>query len=199
MSRCWHEGELRAWFDRELPEADGAVLEQHLSECAACAGAMAMVRARAERVGLLMGSLAEMAESRPVAVMPAAPANTPGRIWLWSGLAAAVAAGLALAFLLAPGRHPHPAPVAAQRAVVTAPLARAPAVLPPKPVAQTTLATPPGRAAKAAARDAGEYYMALDDEPIETGVVMRVALEGNLQADVIFDSQGRPRAIRPVR
>jgi hypothetical protein len=29
---------------------------------------------------------------------------------------------------------------------------------------------------------------------------MRVALGGgDLQADVIFDSQGRPRAIRPIR
>jgi hypothetical protein len=45
-----------------------------------------------------------------------------------------------------------------------------------------------------------QYYLALDDEPIDTGVVMRVALDGTgVQADVIFDSEGRPRAIRTVK
>ena len=45
-----------------------------------------------------------------------------------------------------------------------------------------------------------QYYLALDDEPIDTGVVMRVALDGTgIQADVIFDAEGRPRAIRTVK
>jgi hypothetical protein len=44
-----------------------------------------------------------------------------------------------------------------------------------------------------------QYYLALDDEPIDTGTVMRVALASGAEADVIVDSEGRPRAIRAVR
>jgi hypothetical protein len=46
-----------------------------------------------------------------------------------------------------------------------------------------------------------DYYLALDDEPIDMGVVMRVALDSaaSVQADVIFDAEGRPRAIRPLK
>ncbi len=45
-----------------------------------------------------------------------------------------------------------------------------------------------------------QYYLALDDGPIDTGVVMRVAFDGTgMQADVIFDAEGRPRAIRPIK
>jgi hypothetical protein len=43
-----------------------------------------------------------------------------------------------------------------------------------------------------------QYYMALDEEPIDTGLVMRVALPSGMQADVIVDGDGRARAIRPV-
>jgi hypothetical protein len=45
-----------------------------------------------------------------------------------------------------------------------------------------------------------EYFLALDDDPIDMGVVMRVALDTGdaVQADVIFDADGRARAIRPV-
>jgi hypothetical protein len=42
-------------------------------------------------------------------------------------------------------------------------------------------------------------FVALDDDPIDAGVVMRVALaEGRMQADVIYSQDGRPRAIRLV-
>jgi hypothetical protein len=46
-----------------------------------------------------------------------------------------------------------------------------------------------------------DYFLALDDDPIELGVVVRVALDGAaaVQADVVFDADGRPRAIRPVQ
>jgi len=201
MSRCWPEGELRAWLDRELPEADGAALERHVAECAACTATLQMLRARAERVGLLMDSLAEAVEPRPVAVMPAVMARRPRRAWLWSGLAAGLAAGVTLAFILAPWHRARPVLPAPQRALVSTPVTdRGPGVVAPKPASQIARIPSPRRpAAKPVPRDDGEYYLALDDEPIETGVVMRVALEGNLQADVIFDSQGRARAIRPVR
>ena len=41
-------------------------------------------------------------------------------------------------------------------------------------------------------------FMALDDDPIDAGVVLRVALAAGQQADVIYSSDGRPRAIRLV-
>jgi hypothetical protein len=44
-----------------------------------------------------------------------------------------------------------------------------------------------------------EYYVALDDEPIEAGVVVRVGFSGGqVPADVIFGPDGRARAIRLV-
>jgi len=48
-----------------------------------------------------------------------------------------------------------------------------------------------------------EDYVALDDEPIESGVVVRVSLEagidgGQVPADVILGPDGRARAIRLV-
>jgi hypothetical protein len=43
-----------------------------------------------------------------------------------------------------------------------------------------------------------DYYVALDSEPIDSGLVVRVALEDGLLADVIVDEQGRARAVRPL-
>jgi len=43
-----------------------------------------------------------------------------------------------------------------------------------------------------------QYYMPLDEEPIETGTVVRVAFQDGMQADVIVDAAGRARAIRPL-
>jgi hypothetical protein len=49
-------------------------------------------------------------------------------------------------------------------------------------------------------RATADYYLALDDDPIETGVVMRVALgPAELPADVIFDQDGRARAVRLIK
>ena len=43
------------------------------------------------------------------------------------------------------------------------------------------------------------HFLALDDEPIETGVIMRVGVEpGNFQADIVFGPDGRAHAIRLV-
>jgi hypothetical protein len=44
-----------------------------------------------------------------------------------------------------------------------------------------------------------QVFLALDDEPIETGVVIRVALgDAGIPADVVFGADGRARAIRLV-
>ena len=41
--------------------------------------------------------------------------------------------------------------------------------------------------------------MALDDEPFESGVIMRVDVKpGNIQADIVFGPDGRAHAFRLV-
>ena len=44
-----------------------------------------------------------------------------------------------------------------------------------------------------------QYFLAFDEEPIDTGTVMRVTLQSGIEADVIVDSGGRPRAVRTVQ
>jgi hypothetical protein len=41
-------------------------------------------------------------------------------------------------------------------------------------------------------------FIALDDEPIESGIVMRVELPGSTPADIVFSPDGRARAVRLV-
>ena len=109
----------------------------------------------------------------------------------------ALAAAAALAFVLLPKRTEAPKPVVAPHVVPVRPViqqAAAPAV--ELPEASPARAKSPKRMKPANV----QYYLALDDEPIDTGVVMRVALDGTaVQADVIFDAEGRPRAIRTVK
>jgi hypothetical protein len=43
------------------------------------------------------------------------------------------------------------------------------------------------------------YFVALDDEPFDSGVIMRVDVKpGNLQADIVFGPDGRAHAFRLV-
>jgi hypothetical protein len=43
------------------------------------------------------------------------------------------------------------------------------------------------------------YFVALDDEPFESGVIMRVDVKpGNVQADIVFGPDGRAHAFRLV-
>lgn len=209
MTKCWSEGELRACLDRALPEHELEAVRLHLEECPACARRSAALAERASRVSMLMATLADGANCRvprPAAAAVPALAQTGHRrwnpAWRWTGVPAAIAAAVTLAFVLAPSRTPHNLPVTQPIAAKTgpapdrepgvAPLAAAHPAVPVRPRRPVTQKPQP--------RPGAEYYLALDDEPIDTGVVMRVALGGgDLQADVIFDSQGRPRAIRPVR
>jgi anti-sigma factor RsiW len=209
MTNCWSEGELRACLDRALPEPDLEAVRQHLEECPACARRSAALAERAARVSMLMGTLADGANHgapRPAPVLATAAAQGRRRRWTpswrWTGVPAAVAAAVTLAFLLAPSRTPRNLPGTPQVAARTAPAPdRDPVMAPPaEPVPAPPVRPRRTVSQKAETRPNAEYYLALDDEPIDTGVVMRVAFGGgDLQADVIFDSQGRPRAIRPVR
>jgi hypothetical protein len=107
------------------------------------------------------------------------------------GLAAALAA--AVAVMVWPAKQPVVQP-------------RKPAVMAVVPAAQNApsrsrlreKATIRGAPVRKRSGDV-EYYLALDDEPIESGVVVQVTLpDTGLLAEVIYDEYGRPRAVRPL-
>src|SRR5262245_9296203 len=53
MSRCYDNGELRAFLDNELPDAQRAALSDHLKDCPACRSDLETLRSDAAAVGLL--------------------------------------------------------------------------------------------------------------------------------------------------
>jgi len=200
MSRCWLEGEWRAYLDRELPAADMETAGRHLGTCPACSARLRELSGRAERVGALMGALEYIPESRPC---PEGALVRPAPRWKrpWVA-AAALAAALAGLLLFRPAKHPAvDAPKPAVAAVVpgdqssplrsqlrTKPAIRAAAAGPGNPRLRTKERSPQP-----------EYYIGLDDEPIESGVVVQVTLpDSGLLAEVIYDDYGRPRAVRPL-
>ncbi len=190
MKYCLREGDLRARLDGELPAGQAEAVDRHLAECAACAAAYRAVSARAARVSAWMDSLS------PDVAAPAVPARRSfGGPAVWTAVAA-IAAALILAFALP--RHPA-VPVVKAR-VETPPPATPPETPRPVVAASRPAPGPPVHRVSTAPRRTTpvQYYMALDEEPIDTGVVMRVALPTGMQADVIVDGDGRARAIRPV-
>ncbi len=212
MRQCCPDGTLRAFLDRELPAEDLARVSAHIEECARCGARSRELSARAERVMELVGGLAEPGPSVPMARPPVTamgmPRRSSGRWALGAAVAAALAAGWAALALLAP--KPVQAPAETH---ISAPPAVAPAQVAPSQVAAFPTPRPlpvraPSRVAprplarafpSAAPRATLAGFMALDDDPIDAGVVMRVALaDGRMQADVIYSPDGRPRAIRLV-
>jgi anti-sigma factor RsiW len=192
MTECWSEGELRAYLDRELPPEEMERMAAHLEECAECSRISAELGGRAGFVAELMGSLA---------VPEAAPRRSRSG-WRWAVAAAALAAGIAIGALV---KHQ---PAEPQAAVTTAPVIEtpaatvleAPAAAPERSeqLASAPVRRPPPRRAARTLR-ADNAFMALDDEPFETGVVLRMALgPREVPADVVFGPDGRARAVRLV-
>jgi len=183
MTQCWSEGELRAFLDSELPPGDMRRVAAHWKECAGCRGSCAELEARAARLSIMLGALPEPA---PVMQLPGLPRR--GRAsWRWTG--GAVAAALALALLAIPRRT--------DRIVSSTPPPQAQATPAPPPVAVKPAII--RRVVPAKPKPQLEYYVKLDDEPIESGIVVRVSLDdGQLPADVILGPDGRARAIRLV-
>ena len=192
MTQCWPEGALRAYLDGELLTGDMQQVAVHLGECRACDGLCRELAARAAHVSALMELLPERGEAVP------RPVGVPRRRANWIGVAVALAAGLAVAAYLLPDRHPRetlvrpalrPAPpaMAATAAVTTLP-AKTPE--PPAPRRPRRVRPPAPELA---------YFVALDDEPFESGVIMRMDVKpGNVQADIVFGPDGRARAFRLV-
>jgi anti-sigma factor RsiW len=191
MSECWDEGGLRAYADRELPPEDLTRIAAHLGACAECHGRYNEIAARAVRVDSLMSALD----------VPAPSARPLPRRWVMPAVAGAVAlaAAVALAFALIPRRAPHPQPVAAPHAPRVEHTIQAASPVPESAPESKPAAPVRAKTIQRARTQRVDYYLALDDQPIDTGVVVRVALEGAGQADVIFDADGRARAIRPVK
>jgi anti-sigma factor RsiW len=192
MRQCWSEGALRAYLDRELPPEDMARVAAHLGECPRCEAGRAELAGRAARVSGFMNALPEPG---PVTSLPLIT-RQPRTAWPWAA-ATAAAAALAIAFLLAKPAVPvAPAilsPVSSLAQTTTPPLANA--VSPSHHTAPRHSKRQPAKP-----RATADYYLALDDDPIETGVVMRVALgPAEVPADVIFDQDGRARAVRLIQ
>ena len=140
--------------------------------------------------------LPEPVQTGPVRVISAPGRRSQG----WAIPALAVAAALAIALVIVPKRAGDvspavpaapPLPAAAQaQSLEPAEVAVQPAVL-RHPMTRRSAAKQPVLRA--------DYFLPLDNEPIETGVVVRVGLENSdLQADLIVGPDGRARAIRLV-
>ena len=206
MSNCWSEGDLRASLDGELEAASAERLTAHLTECAACEATRQALANRAARVSRMVSALEVEASILPILPMPPIPAQ---RVWRNTVALGTLAAGLAIIALTLPHGP-------ASKVIQDANLARPnPAtsltthVVPAQPVSHThprharpeqraTVPTPVAAPATVPpAKTDNGYFLALDDEPIETGIVMRVASpSGDFQADVIVGPDGRAHAIR---
>jgi len=199
MRECWDEGGLRAYLDRELPLEEMTRIAVHVGGCAECHARYNELAGRAARVASLIEALEAGAVTSAAGPLP--------RRWAmgWRSIAArpvatavlALAAAAALAFVLVPKHIAAPKPVVAPHVVPVRPVMQQDAT----PTMETPEPSPPrAKSPKRVKPPDVQYYLALDDEPIDTGVVMRVALDGTgVQADVIFDADGRPRAIRTVK
>jgi len=200
MTHCWSEGELRAYLDRELPARDVERVAGHLVDCHACARVCAELAARSARVDALLELLPEPSlPSRIPAIAPRA-AHT-GR-WL---AAAGLAAAFTVVLVMAPWRSQpvsRPVPVKSAAAPPVAELVTPKIPLPSRDRVSALSrqgAVTIHRKAPPKPKPRVEDYVALDDEPIEAGVVVRVGLNGGqVPADVIFGPDGRARAIRLV-
>jgi hypothetical protein len=207
MKECWSEGALRAYLDRELPPEDMERVAAHLEVCSECGDHWTELAGRAARVSALMDALPVPDRTVSISRVSRKAGTTK---WRWAGAAGALAAGLVLGIVALPKRQPV-APVALPPVSWSAQQA---GPSNPAPSASTEV-VPPMRVMNAAAgrvrpsqpmkrnrpqdAPANDDFVSLDDEPISTGVVLRVELgPKGIPADVIFGSDGRPHAIRLV-
>jgi len=196
MRECWPEGGLRAYLDYELPEEDQDRLAAHLETCAECRGRYAELAGRAARVSRLIGMLPETAEDTAVfagnQLVERRTLLGAGSRWAPVGLALAAALAIALVMLPSPGKEPVQAvaPAAKPQPAEPAPAAVRPAVIRGPAARRPMRRSPVVRA---------DYYVALDDEPIETARVVRVSVaNSDVQADLIVGPDGQAHAIRLV-
>ena len=201
MSGCCSQGELRSYLDRELPRDGMAAVDAHLAACGACRAGFDELRGRAEQVSAL---LSELERGGPSDL----PMRRPARRWIAASAVAALAASLIVGYFALPGRTARgprratpsvfgsgPPSGAATVRERTAPAAASPPATDARRTPRVRRLPPARRPAPA---QAPQYFVALDDEPLDgSAVLMRVALgPAGIPADVVFSPNGRPRAIR---
>ena len=159
---CDRVYEIGLWVEGDLPAAESAALERHLSECRSCRDEVEAIRGSQR----LLKDLS--AESLQPAVYSAVRARVMARIqrpsrasrWRWAAAAAALACGLMLMMVLRRPSVPARPPAAARAAAVqpvTAPPRTAQPDLPHVPARAGTVhrarhGSPAPRPAAAAAR-----------------------------------------------
>jgi anti-sigma factor RsiW len=189
MKQCWPEGDLRAYLDGEVPPGVRERIGDHLQACAECSARYTELSGRAARVANLMAALPEVAPAGAFGIVPL-PARHRRQ---WAVAALSLAAALAVGFVMLPksGRQ-------------VAPIAKAPAVAAPAPAKQPAAVATRAHAVRRRAAQQGtaqqaDYFLRLDDEPLETGTIVRIGAEnGDVQADLILGPDGRAHAIRVV-
>ena len=196
MTQCWAEGTLRAYHDGELSPAEMEQVESHLSECSVCAKLADVVSSRAVLVQNLLSALPgpeqlmwmPRCEPKPVSIWPR-----------WAAAGAAIAAAITIVFLWSLAKAPDvvtkgaavASAAGSNEVEATAPAQRAEAAL-----SSARVIRKPARQKPSSPRQA---FLVLDDQPIETGVVVRMALgDAGIPADVVFGADGRAHAIRLV-
>ncbi len=102
---CKFSSRLIAWLDKELPEAEAAAMDQHVTACRECRGQADTFR--------------QVSHSFAVYARAAAPLNTSSRRRWWL-VPAAVAAAVLAAFLLWPRGRAN-TPLEVRRAEIVAP------------------------------------------------------------------------------
>jgi len=206
MKQCWSEGHLRAYLDRELPSEEMQQIAAHLESCSDCGDRWTEIAGRASRISALMDTLS--VPERVVSIAePRRVAKTPSRKWV--GAALALAAGVILGIVALP-KSPSPivkivpATPRVQETIreaepIEPAVSEAPRMMNAMSnPARNRAARPIRRPAPTEARSSDDF-VSLDDEPISTGVDLRVELgPRGVPADVIFGSDGRPHAIRLV-
>jgi hypothetical protein len=200
MKECWSVGALRAYIDRELTPEDMAKVAGHLEVCSECGDLWVELAGRAARVSSLMDALAVPERAVSIASAPRRARNTR---WLWVGAAAALAAGLVLGFVEMPKHQPQvavvPPPLPVVRPMPDPVETPAPHIVSAAAQAGRVRAPQPVRRHALPEVHSSDDFVSLDDEPISTGVVLRVELgPKGIPADVIFGPDGRPHAIRLV-
>jgi anti-sigma factor RsiW len=204
MKECWSEGALRAYLDRELPPEDMERVAAHLELCSECGDHWAELAGRAQRVSALINTLPDPGGTISILRVPRRAKTTT---WRWVAAAAALAAGLVLGIVSMSKQQPPPvrAVVPAPKSILPLPPDTPDTIEPSTPAVRSAVARPDrarvvrpvGRVSAKPQSDDG--FVALDDEPVDIGVVLRVALgPKGVPADVIFGSDGRPHAIRLV-
>ena len=188
MSECWSEGELRAYLDCELAATEQEAIAAHLKVCAECSGRYLKLAERAARVGNLMGMLPEPLPAR------ARIASFRRKVAGATIAVLALAAALAIGFVVFPRGAKEAARVEAPSVKAPDPVTEpAPLVVAPAVIRHRVRQRPAGPVERA------DLYLPLDNEPIETGTVMRVGLQNSdLQAEFILGPDGRAHAIRVV-